>query len=610
MISGLRSHRAIVFSLLCLCAWTITPVAARASQPSASANEISLVEDVLAPAVQGSAVEDINPESATTRVERSVVRAAQFMVSTANPLATQAGAGILAAGGSAADAVIAAQLVLNVVEPQSSGIGGGAFIVAYDANEQRLRAYDARETAPASARSTRFMQRNQAIPFWDAVNSGLSVGTPGLLRGLALMHETQGKLPWEALFQPAIKVAEVGFSVSPRLHALLDENPSLHDQPAAAAYFYDTDGKSWPTGYRLRNPALAQVFRQIAKDGINAFYTGPIAQDMVNAVASHAVPGDLALSDLAGYTAKERSPVCAPYYEFKLCGMPPPSSGPIAVIQMLTILTHTPITQLAPNSLESVHYFSEAGKLAYADRDFYVADPDFIDVPTAALVDPAYLALRAGLLKAGRSIGIAPPGDPIHDLATRGRDASPETPSTTHIAAVDSAGNVVSMTSSIESAFGSKIFVRGFLLNNQLTDFSLSDVDEHGKPVANRVEPLKRPRSSMSPMIVLKYGKPYMAVGAPGGSAIINYVAKTILGVLNWNLNIQEAIDLPNRGSRNRDTELEKNTGLHRLVPGLTAMGHEVREVDFPSGVQGIVITPGGIEGGADPRREGLALGG
>ena len=610
MNSGSRKGRAVALGMLCLWAgiWAVAP--AIALDLPAAASETSVLAEAPSPAVGGGAVEDINPESATTRVERAAVRAPNFMVTAANPLATQAGADILAKGGSAADAVIAAQLVLNVVEPQSSGIGGGAFIVAYDAAQQRMRAYDARETATAAARSNRFMRSNRPIPFEDAVNSGLSVGAPGLLHGLALMHEKQGKLPWEALFQPAIKVAEEGFAVSPRLHALLDENTALRDQPAAAAYFYDAQGHSWPTGYRLRNPALAQVFRSIAQDGVKAFYTGPVAQDMVNAVAGHSVPGDLTLADLAGYRAKERPPVCAPYYEFRLCGMPPPSSGPLAVIQMLTILTHTPITQLAPNSLESVHYFSEAGKLAYADRDFYVADPDFIDVPTAALMDPAYLALRAGLIKPDHSIGIAPPGDPVHDLATRGRDASPETPSTTHIAAVDAAGNVVSMTSSIESAFGSKIFVRGFLLNNQLTDFSLSDVDAHGKPVANRVEPLKRPRSSMSPMIVLKYDKPYMAVGAPGGSAIINYVAKTILGVLNWNLNIQEAIDLPNRGSRNRGTELEKGTGLHGLVPGLTALGHDVREVDFPSGVQGLVITPSGIEGGADPRREGLALGG
>jgi gamma-glutamyltranspeptidase/glutathione hydrolase len=290
--------------------------------------------------------------------------------------------------------------------------------------------------------------------------------------------------------------------------------------------------------------------------------------------------------------------------------MPPPSSGPLTVIQMLEILSHTPIATLAPDSLEAVHYFSEAGKLAYADRDVYVADPAFIDVPVKALLNPAYLALRAGLIRPEKTIGRAPPGDPVGMLAVRGKDASPELPSTSHLVAVDAHGNVVSMTSSIESAFGSKIFVNGYLLNNELTDFSLVDTDASGKPVANRTEPLKRPRSSMAPMIVLKDGKPIMAIGSPGGSAIINYVAKTLLGVLEWGMNIQEAIDLPNLGSRNSFTELEKNTSLHGLAMDLRRMGHEVREVDFPSGLQGIMLTPDGLEGGSDPRREGVSAGG
>ncbi|WP_370635843.1 gamma-glutamyltransferase [Paralcaligenes sp. KSB-10] len=554
--------------------------------------------------------EDLNPEAGTGRVERQVVRARHFMVTSANPLASRAGVEMIRRGGNAADAVIATQLVLNLVEPQSSGIGGGAFIVTYDAAGHRVRTYDGRETAPAAARSDRFMRDHHAIPFWDAVNSGRSVGTPGLLRVLELLHDQQGHLPWKALFQPAIRIAEQGFPVSPRLHALLEQNKALREQPAAAAYFYDAQGHAWPVGHRLRNPALAKVFRQVAQQGAKAFYSGQIARDIVHAIAHHSVPGDMTLADLSGYYAQERAPVCAPYEAYKLCGMPPPSSGPITVMQMLAILSHTPIDTFPVDSLEAVHYFSEAGKLAYADRDFYVADPDFVDVPVHAMLDPKYLALRAGLIKANRTIGVAPPGDPAHMRAVRGRDDSPEIPSTTHIVAVDAASNVVSMTSTIESAFGSKIFVRGFLLNNQLTDFSLSDVDAQGKPVANRVEALKRPRSSMSPMIILKDGKPYMAIGSPGGSAIINYVAKTIRAVLDRGLNIQQAIDLPNLGSRNRFTELEKNTSLHSLAPGLRAMGHEVREVEFPSGLQGVVFTPQGLEGGADPRREGAAMGG
>lgn len=556
-------------------------------------------------------VQDINPEAASSSVlpKRDVAHAQHYMVSSANPLATQAGVDMLAEGGSATDAVIASQMVLNLVEPQSSGIGGGAFIVAYDAATQSVRAYDGRETAPAAARSNRFMENGQAIPFWEAVNSGRSVGTPGLLHVLALMHEQHGRLNWDRLFAPAIALADEGFPVSARLHALLIDNNGLRDQAAAAAYFYDANGEPWPVGHRLANPALARVLQQIAKRGPEAFYKGAVAEAIVNAVIGHAVPGDLTLQDLASYKALERPPVCTPYKIYTLCGMPPPSSGPLTVMQMLGILAYTPIADLPPNSLQSVHYFSEAGKLAYADRDVYVADPDVMDVPVKAMLDPEYLALRAGMIRPDRTIGRAPPGDPAGMRAVRGKDASPELPSTTHIVAVDAQGNVVSMTSTIESAFGSKIFVDGFLLNNQLTDFSLSNVDAQGKPVANRLEPLKRPRSSMAPMLVLKDGKPVMAIGSPGGSAIINYVAKTLLGVLDWELNIQQAIDLPNRGSRNSFTELERNTSLHGLAAGLRVMGHEVREVDFPSGLQGVVLTPDGLEGGSDPRREGVSLG-
>ncbi|NGM87182.1 gamma-glutamyltransferase [Parapusillimonas sp. SGNA-6] len=550
-----------------------------------------------------------NPEAATGYDSHELVRAKQYMFTSAHPLATQAGTRVLAQGGSAVDALIAAQMVLNLVEPQSSGIGGGAFIVTYDAASGKVQAYDGRETAPVASRSDRFMREGKAIPFREAVNSGRSVGTPGLLRVLALAHDQHGALPWSHLFGPAITLAERGFPVSPRLHALLNENEALRQQPAAADYFYDEGGMPWPVGHILKNPSLAAVMRRVAALGPEGFYQGDIAQDIVDAVAGHAVPGDLSLEDLSAYRAQERQPLCAPYKVYTLCGVPPPSAGPLAVMQILNILSHTPIADQPPDSLEAVHYFSEAGKLAFADRDVYVADPAFVDVPDQAMLDPDYLAARARLIDPQRSMGRAPPGDPVGKLPVRGQDDSPELPSTTHIVAVDAQGNVASMTSTIESAFGSKIFVDGFLLNNELTDFSLSDVDADGKPVANRVEPGKRPRSSMAPMIVLKDGKPIMAIGSPGGSAIINYVAKTLLGVLDWGLNIQQAIDLPNRGSRNSFTELEKNTSLHPLAPALRAMGHEVREIDFPSGLHGIVITPQGLEGGADPRREGVAAG-
>lgn len=589
-----RALAGLMLALLLPAAWAASPASA---SPSPA---------VVSPTVASK--EDINPESATAVSDRALARAAHYMASSANPLATRAGVDMLAAGGNAVDATIAMQMVLALVEPQSSGLGGGAFLVMYDPAKGML-AYDGRETAPLAARSDRFVKDGKPLPFWDAVNSGKSVGVPGVLAMLDMVHAQHGQLQWSRLFAPAIALAEQGFEVSPRLHALLKENEYLPQQPAAAAYFYDDQGQPWPAGHRLKNPALARSLRLIVQDGVSAFYQGDIAHDIVEAVGGHAVPGDLTLADLAAYKAKEREPLCMPYKAYQLCGMPPPSSGPLAIMQMLGILAHTDIAAMAPDSLASVHLFSEAGKLAFADRDVYVADPDFVHVPVQAMLNPDYLALRAGLIDKARSMGRAPPGDPANMLAVRGQDSSPELPSTSHMVAVDADGGVVSMTSSIETAFGSKIFVDGFLLNNELTDFSLSGVDDEGKPVANRVEPGKRPRSSMAPMIVLKDGKPYMAIGSPGGAAIINFVAKTLLGVLDWGLNIQQAIALPNRGSRNRFTEVEKGTALHVLVAPLRAMGHEVREIAFPSGLQGVVITPQGLEGGSDPRREGVSMG-
>jgi gamma-glutamyltranspeptidase/glutathione hydrolase len=560
-------------------------------------------------AATAQAKEDNQPEIGSGFTERKLAFAQRYMVSAANPLATDAGLQVLSAGGSATDAVIAVQLVLALVEPQSSGIGGGAFAISFDAASGQLQAWDGRETAPAGARGDRFMEAGKPIPFWDAVNSGRSVGTPGLFGMLWLMHAEQGRLPWARLFEPAIALAEEGFAVSPRLHTLLEQNRELRQQAPAAAYFYNEKGEAWPVGHVLRNPAFAKVLRAVAQNGPVAFYAGSVAQAIVDAVASHPVPGDLSLDDLRNYRAKTRPALCAPYKVYVLCGMPPPSSGPLAVMQIMGILSHTPIAALQPDSLAAVHLFSEAGKLAFADRDFYIADPDFQEVPTRALLDPGYLKLRASLVDNDRSIGRAPPGDPAAMLARRGRDGSYERPSTTHIVAVDQERNVVSMTSSIEAAFGSKILVDGFLLNNQLTDFSLSDVDAQGRPVANRVEPLKRPRSAMAPMLILKDGRPVLAIGSPGGAAIINYVAKTLLGTLDWGMDIQQAIDLPNVGSRNSFTELEKGSALGALAPSLREMGHEVREVEFPSGLQGVMITKDGLYGGTDPRREGLAAG-
>jgi len=554
--------------------------------------------------------ESLNPEAASGYVAKQAVTARRFMVATANPLASEAGYRILREGGSAVDAAIAAQLVLGLTEPQSSGIGGGGFMLHYAAGTHELRVYDARETAPAAARPDRFMRDGKPLPFRQAVNNGMSVGTPGLLRGLELAHRQQGRLPWRSLFEPAIALATQGFEVSPRLHALLaDARAELAAQPAAARYFYAPDGQPWPVGHVLKNPDYAQVLRRVADKGADAFYHGDIAHDIVAAVRAHAVPGDLSVADLAGYRARVRDAVCADYRAYRLCGPPPPSSGPLAVMQMLGILQHFPMDKLGPQSVEAVHYFAEAGRLAFADRGFYVADPAFADVPVAAMLQPAYLARRAALIRPDRSMGTALPGDPAGLLARRARDDALEVPSTSHVVVADAQGNVVSMTNSIESAFGSKIFVRGFLLNNELTDFSLSFQDPEGRLVANRVQPGKRPRSSMAPLIVFRDDKPYMAVGSPGGSAIINYVAKTLVGVLDWNLDIQQAIALPNMGSRNQATELERGTALENMMPALRGMGHEVKAVEFPSGIQGIVMQDGRLMGGADPRREGLVLG-
>jgi len=552
--------------------------------------------------------EDLNPEAATGVVEKKLVTTKRFMTASANPHATEAGDRIQRMGGSAIDVAIATQLVLALTEPQSSGIGGGAFIVYYDAKSGTLTTYDGRETAPASTDQNRFMKGSHAMRLRDAINSGLSVGTPGVLRVLELAHKQHGKLPWEQLFQPAIELAEKGFPVSPRLARLIAKNKELPKQKAAAAYFMP-GGEPLQVGQILKNPEFAAVLRRVAKEGADAFYKGEIARDIVAAVHAHQVPGDLSEEDLANYKAREREPVCGNYRIYRVCGMPPPSSGGIGVLQILGMLEQHPIGELKPNTAEAVHYFSEAGRLAYADRDYYLGDPDFVHVPVAALLDPAYLAERGAKIDPEYSMGRAEPGDPEGKLATLGRDNAFDIPSTSHISIVDAEGNALSMTTTIESEFGSKIFVHGFLLNNQLTDFSLTPSDKDGRLRANRVQAGKRPRSTMSPMIVFRDDKPYMLVGSPGGSAIINYVAKTLIGVLDWGLNVQDAISLPNMGSRNKQTELEAGTVLENLQPKLEEMGHEVNVLPFPSGVQAIVIENGKLTGGADPRREGLVLG-
>jgi len=541
--------------------------------------------------------------------------AAEYMVAAANPLAARAGLQILRDGGSALDAAIAVQMALNVVEPQSSGIGGGAFLLHWDAAANAISAYDGRETAPAAARPDRFLRPDGApMGLGEAIASGRSVGVPGVLRMLKLAHERHGILPWHELFQPAIRLAEEGFEVSPRLHRLIAADPLLRHNAAARAFFFLPDGRALPAGTRLKNPELAEVLRRIADEGPDAFYAGDIAREIVAAAAApdrYGRAGDLATGDLANYRAIERDAVCGGYRGHRICGMPPPSSGGVGVLAMLGILERFPLARLRAGSAEFVHLFAEAGRLAYADRDHYVGDPDFVGVPTAGLVDPAYLRERSKLIRRGRSMGHAAPGTPPGARAALGADATVQAGGTSHLSIVDADGNAVAMTTSIESAFGSRLFVRGFLLNNELTDFSFAP-GEPGRPAANRVEGGKRPRSAMAPTFVFARGRDdrlLLAAGSAGGPSIINYVAKLLVGVLDWKLGVQDAIAAPNVGSRNGDTELEQGSAAEALAPALRALGHPVSVHAMVSGSQAILVAPGGLQGGADPRREGVALG-
>ena len=560
------------------------------------------------------------PEAATGYQHKPGWPARKYMVAAANPLAVEAGYRILRQGGSAIDAAIATQLVLTLVEPQSSGIGGGAFLMHYDGKQ--VQAFDGRETAPAAANEHLFQDADgKPVSRTLGVVGGRSVGAPGVLRMLELAQRQHGKLAWKALFVPAIELAERGFPVSQRLHKLLALDPHIRKDPAAAAYFYDSRLQPRPVGYLLKNPALAATLREIAAGGADAFYLGHIARDIAAKVRSHPTnPGLLSAADIAGYRPKVRAPVCSDYRAYTVCGMPPPSSGGIAVAQMLGMFETRDMRVLAPldgvPGPDAVHLFSEVGRLAYADRNRYAADTDFVPLPgrgLPALIDKAYLAKRAALI-GQRSMGEAPAGNPPGIEVAWGRDNAIETPSTSHLVVVDGDGAGLSMTTTVEDAFGSRQMVDGFILNNQLTDFSFDSSDKDG-PVANRVQAGKRPRSAMSPTIVFDKasGKLVLAVGSPGGPAIINYVAKVLVGTLDWGLDVQQAIALPNFGSRNGPTELEAGRFPRATIEALKARGHAVREGEQNSGLHGIArIEVHGVAlwfGGADPRREGVAKG-
>ena len=608
-------------------------------------------------------------EAASGFHSRPAAHAKRFMAATANRHATNAAFEMLKAGGSAIDAAIAAQMVLGLTEPQSSGIGGGAFILHFDAgartgggtrsdgrndasvdsrSESRtpsVRAYDGRETAPAAAKADRFSGADgKLLSYASAVGSGLSVGVPGALRVMELAHQQHGKLPWARLFEPAINIALSGFALSPRLHTLLARDPLLRNDAAAAEYFYENDGSARPSarlparavGTLLRNPAYAATLRAIAREGADALYRGDIARDIVAAVRAHERPGDLTEADLTAYSAKERAPVCGHYRSKRICGMPPPSAGGVAVLALLGVLERFDMAALRPDSTQAVHQFSEAGRLAFADRDHYIADPDSVHVPAQGLIDPAYLKARSTLIRPERSMGRATHGTPLGVTTAFGADATVEAEGTSHLSIVDAEGNAVAMTTTIESAFGARIMVRGFFLNNQLTDFSWSEnsgvaaqpaagsaatanppqagaapeTPAAGAPAANAVSGGKRPRSAMAPTLVFgEAGKLEYILGSPGGPPIINYVAKALVSLIDWKLPLADTFAQPHYGSRNRATEIEKGTRIEALALPLKAMGHEISIGEFTSGYTGIAITPGGLTGAVDPRREGTARG-
>jgi len=559
----------------------------------------------------GLALSDVASASLAARNAGEVVLADDWMVAAANPLAVEAGARVLRDGGTAADAMVAVQTVLGLVEPQSSGLGGGAFLVYYDASTGALSTLDGRETAPLAATPRLFQDQNgDPLGFYDAVVGGRSVGTPGTPALLEAAHRKWGKANWGGLFTYAIRLAELGFAVSPRMAgSIANDAERLGRFPATADYFLP-QGKPLEAGTVITNQPYSDVLRALAFEGTSAFYTGPVAADIVRTVQNAAGnPGVLSEVDLALYQVKERPAVCANYRAFEACGMGPPSSGALTVGQILGMLGQYDLAALGAESPESWRLIGDASRLAFADRGRYMADSDYVPMPTKGLVADDYLAKRAKLLEGDKALEGVAAGHPAFDHALNwADDESIEFPSTSHISIVDQYGNVLSMTTTIENGFGSRLMTNGFLLNNELTDFSFRS-HRDGVPIANRLEPGKRPRSSMAPTIVMQDGNPVLAIGSPGGSRIIGYVTTAIVAWADWGMTVQEAVSLPHAVNRFGTYDLEAGTEAEALGDALTAMGYEVNLRDLNSGLHAIEITTDGLAGAADPRREGIALG-
>ena len=593
---------------------------------------IAAIGPTQSPAMAQQSADAIAPEVATPRGNIAVspqtraaldakqagvpVKARQWMIAAANPLAVEAGARVLEQGGSAADAMVATQAVLGLVEPQSSGLGGGAFLVWYDAATGEITTLDGRETAPMGARPTMFQDENgEPMKFYEAVVGGRSVGTPGTPALLEEAHKRWGKAAWASLFDDAIRLAEDGFVVSPRLAALVSRDAERLSRFKTTADYFLPVRTPLSAGEWLVNQPYAETLRALAEKGAPAFYSGPIAEAIIETVQNApGNPGVLAQRDFDNYAVIERTAVCAPYREYQVCGMGPPSSGALTVGQILGMTAGFALDILGPDDPQSWRLIGDASRLAFADRGRYMADSDFVPVPVKGLLDPDYLRERAQLIEGDRTDGfsalpVVAPGLPAFDhTLLLADDESIELPSTSHISIVDAAGNALSMTTTIENGFGSRLMTGGFLLNNELTDFSFR-THRNGNPIANRIEPGKRPRSSMAPTIVLKDGKPVLVIGSPGGSRIIGYVAKTIIAHLSWGLDIQQAIAMPHMVNRFDTYDLEEGTDAAAMQADLEQMGYPVSVRDLNSGLHGIVITPDGLEGGADPRREGIALG-